>query len=377
MEHMGELAMQSKIGHQIINELLLDDFDYSAFYSLLSQRLNIGQLLDEFGIEKISESGSNIAANCPYHDDRTVSWGINCDPDSEKWGYHGCFSCHAKGNIATLARDFIGMLKSYREAIIWLLCRCGLVASSEEELLDMVIETKIIKERKRDERKIVGSPTWIKSLELVKPGTVAWEYFRNRRVTFAQIVQSGARIGVGKTYGGRAILPIINHEGKLVSFYARDITGKQKTKGLYPKGAGSLQSVLYGRHLSDLMDPIAYLVEGIFDIWAVQRSLQRVGKQSTNVFAALKSSLSDGQADLLKPFDCIIVVPDMQGRSEGLVPSVCDKLEDKEILIVEPNRGHDPDSLPDERLDQIILHPESVYKSKVKVFVSYAFPITS
>ena len=67
----------------------------------------------------------------------------------------------------------------------------------------------------------------------------------------------------------------------------------------------------------------------------------------------------------------------MQGRSEGLVPSVCDKLEDKEILIVEPNRGHDPDSLPDERLDQIILHPESVYKSKVKVFVSYAFPITS
>lgn len=373
MAPMGAWGKRLQTGHRILDKIdVLDGEDLEALYRLLSEKLDIRELLDELGFERLSESGANIYGNCPVHDDRTVSWGICYERGNDKWGRHGCFSCHASGNVVSLVKDHMDGLTNYKEALFWLLKRCGLMPATEEEALDMAVRLRRRRTKEKAEQK--EGPTWIKSLTPVRPGCSAWDYLVGREVTFSQIVQSGARVGTGKTYGGRVILPIVDHRGKLASFYARDITGEADPKGLYPKGAGSLAAVLYGRYLANPMERAAYLVEGVFDAWAVQRSLVRVGLPADNVFAVLRSSLSDGQAELLTPWRTIIVVPDMKGKSEGLVPSIKAKLGERELLVVEPDQGHDPDSLSNDRLDEIILTPESVYESRVRVFVSYDLP---
>lgn len=59
------------------------------------------------------EQGGNIYIKCPYHSERTPSFGINVDPGSRKaplgWGY--CFGCGASKNWNEIA-DTLGLKKA-------------------------------------------------------------------------------------------------------------------------------------------------------------------------------------------------------------------------------------------------------------------------
>lgn len=346
---------------------IFNEVDLQDIYSLLPQSVNLSRTLSELGLRRIHQNGSNLFALCPYHQERRSSWSICCDETSPKWGIHNCFACHASGNIVTLVRDLYAF-NSYEQALFFLLNKNNVMDITEDELLDLSVMTRKRRKFKKIKKK---SLTWVKSLPPVQPDDDAYQYLLGRNIPFSQIAQSGARLGVGR-YEGRVIFPIFDINSRLVSFYARDITGKNTPKGLYPKGTGILKNVLYGINFVNLMEPTVYLVEGIFDVFAVKRSLVRLGLPSDNVFGVLKSSISESQAQLLAFCETVVVIPDMDGKSEGLVPSVKNELSFKNIMLAVPEVGHDPASLPDDQLDAILSEPISAYKTQVSVFSSYS-----
>lgn len=54
--------------------------------------------LQKLGIKQLQEANGNIRGCCPYHSERTPSWGISTSEPH----YHGCFACPAKGTLYNL-----------------------------------------------------------------------------------------------------------------------------------------------------------------------------------------------------------------------------------------------------------------------------------
>lgn len=331
--------------------------------------INIEELLEEMNIKISSQSGYNVYACCPFHDDKNPSWGINVNRESDKWGFWGCYGCHETGNIATLVLKLNEDIKSYLEAINWLFQRAGLL-KDRDVTSDLILKSKIrqIKQKPQNGQNV---QKYMANFLPIQEGTAAWNYLILRGLTHRQIIRSCAMIGTG-FYKDRVVFPIWDQYQKMVSFYARAIKDLDK-KGLYLKGS-SLKGILWGMHqFGKFTDPV-YIVEGIFDALAVERALKKVNLPSRNILAVLKSTISQEQADFINKFSTSIILPDMKGSGPGLVPSAKKYLR-KEIKIVQVEKGHDPDS--QERkgdLEKLLLKPQSAYKTSVRVFVQYDLP---
>jgi DNA primase len=72
--------------------------------------MSVESLLSQMGI-RYRIIDDEAVARCPYHSDNHPSWSVNLNN-----GLHYCFSCGAKGTIATLIRDFLGY--SYAESVL-------------------------------------------------------------------------------------------------------------------------------------------------------------------------------------------------------------------------------------------------------------------
>jgi DNA primase len=60
---------------------------------------DLHDLLHRIGIRGLVRRNNSIMGCCPFHEERRPSWGISIERDYHP---HGCFSCHAKGNLLTL-----------------------------------------------------------------------------------------------------------------------------------------------------------------------------------------------------------------------------------------------------------------------------------
>ena len=99
------------------------------------------------------------------------------------------------------------------------------------------------------------------------------KYLANRRVDIetAQYFNLGY-ISSGY-FGKRILIPIHDLDGELVSFQARDITGKAERKYLFPSGFASTGKILYNGQ-NALGKKHAVLVEGAFDVIGVKVAFQ-------------------------------------------------------------------------------------------------------
>lgn len=61
---------------------------------------NIKSLVDKLSLQNVTIKGNELSCLCPFHPDKTVgSFSINLQN-----GLMNCFSCHASGNLITLAK---------------------------------------------------------------------------------------------------------------------------------------------------------------------------------------------------------------------------------------------------------------------------------
>jgi DNA primase len=100
-------------------------------YDYLRGRLNAEALLSTLGIEVSSRRGKQYMACCPFHDERSPSWGFN-----EEKLLHNCFSCGTSGNVVDLVTRILGVDEA--EAFRILEQHSSVTDSSTDDLLDRV-----------------------------------------------------------------------------------------------------------------------------------------------------------------------------------------------------------------------------------------------
>lgn len=105
-------------------------------------------------------------------------------------------------------------------------------------------------------------------------------------------------------FGGRVVIPILDLAGKLVSFQARDITGEQEPKYLFPSGYAVAGRHLYnGNSFQEGVHKHAIVGEGAFDAIAVDQALQSMsGVESVIPLATFGMHLSGGPDSQVEKF---------------------------------------------------------------------------
>lgn len=337
---------------------------YDLRYQILKEYLDLESLLLELGIKVTRKTPTELMASCPFHNDKHPSWSINRDQSSPNWGFFNCFVCK-KGNVVSLVKLIHNI--SYFKALKWLEEFAG-IEDLESLTFDAVIDRRTREVHKEEET--------VQSVDIQFPGVYtnqdAIEYLLKRGLSQKQIQDRDVRVGTGQ-YSGRVVFPIRNQFG-ITSFYARTFTG-QMPKGLYPKIKGAIKNSLYGYEKSDFLVNWCYLVEGCFDVLSIERMLLNVyPERSCNTFATLGPILHKEQAELLKYWSNIVIIPDMKGNAESLVPTCKELLQNHNLYLVTVDKDEDPDSMrakyPDKLLS-LLANPEPLYNTKVQFLVDY------
>lgn len=347
---------------QLYNNIKNVSLGLELRYEFLKDFLDIGDALQYLGI-KYHIQNDELMANCPYHNDTHPSWSIKYDKSSPKWGVHSCFSCRASGNIVSLVRDQLNF-NNYFGALCWLEEFSG-ITSSDIDIEKILIErkTKNDVEKREEDRGLIEF-----NFPYVRSNFAAYEYIKGRGVDERQIDTHGIRAGIGK-YANSVIFPIRNEYG-VVSFYARFYDGPMKS--LYASGKDKIKNTLYNFYNCDLLVNTCYLVEGCFDVLAVERSLFSMGNSAyRNVFATLGPILHKQQKEFLDFFDFVIVIPDMKGGAESLLPSCKELLSTQKLYVVEVDKGEDPDSMNLDRLSELLTNPEDARKTTNTLVIDY------
>jgi len=343
----------------------------------LREVLDVEDLLGELGVKNLSVQGSEIWAACPFHDDSKRHWSINTDPDGGRWGLHSCFVCResgegGSGNVVTLTRDMLG-LQRYGEALGWLEQFAG-VEATEEAALELTVKRRLLRRggsgvRDKGEEDPAALYARMKPL---KPDTAGFRYLTGRGVLPEQIAARGVRMGRDR-YRGRVVFPIRSGLS-IVNFYARSI-GNREPKGLYARKKGTIATTLWGLEKANKLYDLCYLVEGIFDALTGERLLDSYNvPESRNIFATDGPIVHKAQALLLRPFQTVVIVPDMKGKARSLVPTAKELLRNHRLLIAEPPRGMDLDDWgradPD-AAGESLRAPEPLHKSRILTRVNY------
>ena len=131
------------------------------------------------------------------------------------------------------------------------------------------------------------------------------------------------------TFKNRLCIPIY-HSSELISLEGRDLTGKAKTKVLYPKGAGAVSNLFNYDNL-DKSKPLV-VVEGILDM---PRIWQYVTKNVTTTFGV---NITSEQKEQLKQFDHVILLSDSDEAGRNMV-NYLDKFMDKPFWVARLSHG--------------------------------------
>jgi DNA primase len=97
-------------------------------------------------------------------------------------------------------------------------------------------------------------------------------------------------------FGERVIIPVLDLEGKMVSFQGRDITGERDPKYLFPPGYAVAGSHIYNAHnWRDGVHNHIIIGEGAFDAWSIHQAIQDVPScESMLPVATFGMHLSEG-----------------------------------------------------------------------------------
>ena len=242
------------------------------------KKIKLEELLDKIGIHNIKNLNDNIMGSCPLHEDNNPSWGIN-----KYNGQYNCFSCGDSGNLISLVSKLkhIGM----KAAILYLYQYAGIkkdVLIIENKTIDRQLK-KMFNEKNEIKPKIIKNNIIINLPKHVNNKLLMGiEYFKNRNINEDTLIKHGITFCTDGFYKNRAIIPIVDHKGKLITFEARDITSMSEKKVLYPKGTNVSQTIYNLNKMKQKSHVI--IVEGIMDaLYLSERGLNAVSVYGINI----------------------------------------------------------------------------------------------
>jgi len=278
-------------------------------FSPMNLRTEIDNLFEEYHIQVYTFSGDEYSIFCPFHKNaNTPSFYIN-----SKTGLWQCFnpSCGKKGNFKHLYRHITG--RSFHSHL-----------KVDPIELQSKIDAGFL--QKRDEH-IDLSPIGIdysleSAIEKIQP-------FVNRGLSINTLKHF--EIGFSEIKN-RIVIPVRNHQYKVVGLIGRAISDDQEPRYLYNKGfkrADVLFNIQNAKHFSEVI-----IVEGSVDAMKIHEAGFR------NVVATLGAQVSAYQVKLIKRyFDTIIIFSDKDSAGNAMRGAIIDSCRGKNIFTAEVSAG--------------------------------------
>ena len=283
------------------------------------------ELLDSQGVEVHTQSGTEVAIYCPFHDNvHSPACYINT-----KTGLWQCFnpSCGKKGNFRQLYKHMTG--KTYGRE--WILDPVNL-----QRELDLAL---VIKD----------------GTEELSTDSVQVDYESGEVDNVQTLVDRGYdldileyfEIGYSKVKD-RVVIPVRDPQYKLVGLIGRAIHDWQEPRYLYNKGF-KRADVLFNIQNAKQYDSVI-ICEGSLDAIKVAQAGFR------NVVATLGAKVSPNQVRMIKKyFDAITVFSDNDDAGAEMRRAIIDECRGKEIYTVAiPDGLKDPGDMTDIQIKQAI-----------------------
>ncbi len=264
------------------------------------KHINLKTLLLSLGITS-EDKGHYFMGPCPSgnHLVKTPSWTLYKDT-----GHHVCYSCGFSGSINHLVKSLSG------KGIIEF-CDLGEMESFvfKNHKIATPSESKGFPVKKN--QMIIEGPIFN-----VSDNEEVTSYLKTRHIDqsfvedFSLFYMKNGKIN-GTPISDRLLIPIV-YEGKRISIEARDFTGKQKKKVLYPKG-GTVNTLFNYDNLDK--NELLYLCEGIMDIPMIYSNITK------NVSCTFGVNVTNTQKEMLKQFPKICLFLDDDKAGHDLVNS--------------------------------------------------------
>ena len=201
----------------------------------IKERLSIEDVVSSY--IKLDQAGSNLKANCPFHNEKTPSFFVS--PDR---GSYYCFGCGAKGDIFSFVEEFEGL--DFKGALKILANKAGVILEqynteeeSEKERLYRAMEeaTKFYCQNLNKNGKTIE---YLKSRGLVDISISdfrigfakddwreLYNYLRAKNFTDKEIELAGlakkSEKGYYDRFRGRIMFPISDSSGRVIAFSGR------------------------------------------------------------------------------------------------------------------------------------------------------------
>jgi len=213
----------------------------------MSKSYNISKLLKKYNLTyKLSGAGKEVSLNCIFHDDSKNKLSINTTT-----GVWHCWVCRESGSF----RDLVKAIATKKKTSINL----NDFANNSHTSKNISVHTDT------SEDIIIQWPDGYEPLEVLTGEPV--EYIKNRGISDEQIRYYHLGACLSGRYRGRIIVPVLNKREELVSFIARDYTGKLKPKVLTPPslvGRHGIKDYIFNLHRAATTGHIL-IGEGVFD----------------------------------------------------------------------------------------------------------------
>ncbi len=255
----------------------------------IKERLSIEDVVSSY--IKLDHAGSNLKANCPFHNEKTPSFFVS--PDR---GSYYCFGCGAKGDIFTFVEEFEGL--DFKGALKLLAGKAGVILEqynneeeSEKERLYRAMEeaTNFFVDNLSKNKKVLE---YLKSRGLLDSSISdfrigfasedwrqVYNYLKTKKFSDKEIELAGLAKkpddqskAMYDRFRGRIMFPISDSSGRVIAFSGRlFIDDGKSAKYLNSPDTPifSKSSVLYGLDKakeSIRKNNFSILVEGQFDL---------------------------------------------------------------------------------------------------------------
>lgn len=362
--------------------------NYKKVYQEIYSKINLEKILKYYNIEYRpfrTPKGKEFMCCCPFHDDSTPSFGIQ-----EKTGLYNCFVCGG-GDFIKFIKN-LESLNSTKEAIAFIRRQIGL--EENEDVFSIVKNStfQFFDNKENNEE----DDEQLKEVILPK-SEPAEDYFDivKKRVCLSDIKKFGMRYCVDdRVYHERLVIPVYM-ENKLVTFAARDMSGKaevwSKVKKIIKEKNLSkvdkqkiIDKYMYKKILYPFGTPMSklffnwdeaiknkkevFICEGIFDAL-------RIMSFGYNVVALLTCHLNSYKAkQLVQNFERIYVTLDNDNKidvngklvnpgQDAAQKIMKDFLTDVQVFNLVLPEGKDPDECNKEEFDRSLNEAKQMNKA--------------
>jgi len=324
------------------------------------ERLDIVDVIGDY--LRLSRSGRNYRALCPFHSEKTPSFYVS--PERQTWH---CFGCGRGGDVFSFVMEQEGL--TFPEALRLLADRAGVTLKAKggnrkaKDLYDVMNEAHSFYRKQMQSSGAEAARAYLTrrgiDAEHILQFELGWapqgwdalkRHFSGTGVPLRQAVQAGLLVegdkGTYDRFRGRILFPIKDIRGRVIALGGRIISGEGAKYINSPESpVYSKRSSLYLLHSAKKAmreKNRTIIVEGYMDAL----KLHLAGFPET--VATLGTSLTEEQAVLLKRFceQCLICYDaDIAGQEAAIRGMYLLQRAGLDIRVVDLPEGMDPDDL--------------------------------